>query len=272
MVAPPYDILSDRGSTGALPEEPLQHHPHRPRASWRKTASGCTEDWHGRAGELFRSVAGPGDPRRRDRSLPITSCGSATPCPTAPAKSWWASSAAAGSAPLPTAKSSRTSTPLPSPRRIDCRLMRTTAANISQIYAFYSDPEKRVRPAPGAGPWRRRPLSRPWTTKGKSTTCGSSRTAGLIGAIQAVFAERPLFIADGHHRYETAVAYKEERGRPRASAVAGWNYVMMFAANLDEGGITVLPTHRLIRAARAFREPMRSRRRWASGTASRRAA
>ena len=52
---------------------------------------------------------------------------------------------------------------------------------------------------------------------------------GVNRAIQAIFAERPLFIADGHHRYETALAYKEERARTEGEvAVAGWNYVMMF--------------------------------------------
>src|SRR5690606_19209030 len=67
--------------------------------------------------------------------------------------------------------------------------------------------------------------------------------------IAAALAPRTAYIADGHHRYETALSYREEKERAAGrNPVAGWNFVMMFLVNLDAGGITILPTHRLIKS------------------------
>jgi len=59
----------------------------------------------------------------------------------------------------------------------------------------------------------------------------------------------PIYIADGHHRYETALAYKEEMKaeNPGHTGTEPYNYVMMYLVNIADGGLTVLPTHRLVR-------------------------
>jgi uncharacterized protein (DUF1015 family) len=70
--------------------------------------------------------------------------------------------------------------------------------------------------------------------------------------IEAVVAEmatkRPLIIADGHHRYETALNYRDEMRaqHPDASADAAFNYVMVTLVSMSDPGLVVLPTHRLI--------------------------
>ncbi len=70
--------------------------------------------------------------------------------------------------------------------------------------------------------------------------------------IQAVVEEmapkRNLIIADGHHRYETAINYRDEmRGEhPDAPANAGFNYRMVTMVSMDDPGLVILPTHRLI--------------------------
>jgi len=70
--------------------------------------------------------------------------------------------------------------------------------------------------------------------------------------IEAVVAEmspkRNLIIADGHHRYETALDYRaEQRARyPAAPADAGFNYRMVTLVSMSDPGLTILPTHRLI--------------------------
>ena len=60
--------------------------------------------------------------------------------------------------------------------------------------------------------------------------------------------DKPVVIADGHHRYETALNYKNERrkkdGDPQAPQ--GYDYVMMFLANSEGEGFTVLATHRVV--------------------------
>jgi len=56
-----------------------------------------------------------------------------------------------------------------------------------------------------------------------------------------------VFIADGHHRYETAIAYRDEMRETKGSGEGcGSDFVMMFLANMSDPGITILPTHRLV--------------------------
>jgi uncharacterized protein (DUF1015 family) len=72
----------------------------------------------------------------------------------------------------------------------------------------------------------------------------------LISRLTAVMARRPVFIADGHHRYETACTYRdqlaEERGSPLPSDHPA-HHVMMMCVSLSDPGMLVLPTHRLFR-------------------------
>ncbi len=58
----------------------------------------------------------------------------------------------------------------------------------------------------------------------------------------------PIYIADGHHRYETALTYQKEMKatHPAHTGSEPYNYVMMYLVNMVDGGLTVLPTHRLV--------------------------
>ena len=60
--------------------------------------------------------------------------------------------------------------------------------------------------------------------------------------------KRNLIIADGHHRYETALNYRDEQrvNHPDAPANAGFNYRMVTLVSMSNPGLTILPTHRLI--------------------------
>jgi uncharacterized protein (DUF1015 family) len=71
----------------------------------------------------------------------------------------------------------------------------------------------------------------------------------LIEAVVAEMAtKQPLIIADGHHRYETALNYRDEmrQQHPDAPAGAAFNYVMVTFVSMSDPGLVVLPTHRLI--------------------------
>ncbi|HZU75132.1 MAG TPA: DUF1015 domain-containing protein [Dehalococcoidia bacterium] len=61
-----------------------------------------------------------------------------------------------------------------------------------------------------------------------------------------------LYVADGHHRYETAVAYAEERRRddPRAPAGSPFERCLVYLSDSSDPGLTILPTHRLLRPGR----------------------
>lgn len=67
-----------------------------------------------------------------------------------------------------------------------------------------------------------------------------------IAKAQQVLAKATVFIADGHHRYETALDYQCERSASGANPSAAWNSVMMMLVNLDTDGLTILPTHRVL--------------------------
>ncbi|MBM4123901.1 MAG: DUF1015 domain-containing protein [Nitrospira sp.] len=68
----------------------------------------------------------------------------------------------------------------------------------------------------------------------------------LVATLQA----KPLFIADGHHRYETALTYRKLRrqqaGLPPSGGLQAYDRVLMLLASLEDPGLTVLPTHRLL--------------------------
>jgi len=135
-------------------------------------------------------------------------------------------------------------------------LTRATAANLSQVFGLFSDPagetdalfdaaiagEPSCHATDADGV-----LSRVWAIKDPET----------IAAVAGIIGDRPVFIADGHHRYTTALAYRDERRA--ADAAAGitpadpaYDYVMMTLVNMDDPDLVVLPTHRLARSEGAF--------------------
>jgi len=75
----------------------------------------------------------------------------------------------------------------------------------------------------------------------------------FIARLQHEMADKKLIIADGHHRYETALAYRDEM-RSQNSAVqdAPWDFVMMTFVNMDSPGLVVLPTHRVVKNLESF--------------------
>ena len=75
-----------------------------------------------------------------------------------------------------------------------------------------------------------------------------------IKKIQQVMTDLPLFIADGHHRYETALNYRNLM-REKTGKLDGeqpFDYVMMYFSNMEEPGLTIYPTHRLIHDLQGF--------------------
>jgi uncharacterized protein (DUF1015 family) len=62
-------------------------------------------------------------------------------------------------------------------------------------------------------------------------------------SIGEAFVDRRLLIADGHHRYETALAYHEEMGTPESG------YMLVVLVSLEDPGLTIFPTHRVFRKA-----------------------
>jgi uncharacterized protein (DUF1015 family) len=132
----------------------------------------------------------------------------------------------------------------PGPREDRLRLTRATRANLSPIFSLYSDATGAARDALTAAGG-----DVPWvlTTDDDGTVNRLGRVADpeAIAAVQQVLAGIELLIADGHHRYETARVYAEEIG-----GEGPHRYVLMCLVALQDPGLTVFPTHRLVRGLR----------------------
>jgi uncharacterized protein (DUF1015 family) len=129
----------------------------------------------------------------------------------------------------------------PGPREDRLRLTRATRTNLSPIFALHSDPAGAARSslAPHAA-------GEPWgdVTDDEGTRHRTWRVTDpdAIEAAQAALADAELLIADGHHRYETARVYADEVG-----GEGPHRYVLMCLVALEDPGLTVFPTHRLVR-------------------------
>ncbi len=128
----------------------------------------------------------------------------------------------------------------PGPKEDRLRLTRATRANVSPIFSLYSDPTdaawSALSPSTQSDPWGE-------VTDGDGTTHRLWRVAdpAAIAAVQEATRDAELLIADGHHRYETMQAYTSEIGGPGEH-----DYILMCLVALEDPGLTVFPTHRLI--------------------------
>jgi len=78
----------------------------------------------------------------------------------------------------------------------------------------------------------------------------------LVSRLRSLLKEKDLYIADGHHRYEVSWAYKDMRSKETLDAdlPKGWDYVMAYLCPMEEPGLLMLPTHRLIKSDKTFEQ------------------
>ena len=136
----------------------------------------------------------------------------------------------------------------PKADRLD--LLRATRAHFGQIFMLYNDtgeidhllsskshPDTEVQDEYGV-------LHRMWRVSDPK----------VIGLIRSKMSDKKLIIADGHHRYETALTYRNE-GRAQQNAerdTALYEKVMMTFVNMNSEGLVILPTHRVVHGLAAF--------------------
>ena len=125
-------------------------------------------------------------------------------------------------------------------------LMRACSANFSPLMCMYDDPQGRMRRLLMS--YAENAALQVTDETGEEHRLQPITDSQQIKLIQDFFAERQLYIADGHHRYETALNYRrevEERRRGLDPDDAA-NFVMMALIDVDDPGFLVLPTHRLL--------------------------
>lgn len=127
------------------------------------------------------------------------------------------------------------------------RLMDTCEAQFSQIFSLYSDEQAEVMGLlDSARPDQ--PIVDVKDVSGARHRLWSVTDADTLKRVKDVFKDKPVYIADGHHRYTTALNYrrlmKERTGHVLENAP--WNYTMMYLCPMEDPGLSVLPTHRLL--------------------------
>jgi uncharacterized protein (DUF1015 family) len=139
---------------------------------------------------------------------------------------------------------------LSGPKADRLKLFRASAANLSSVFLVYEDAERTLdRLLAGlldAGPAH---VAR--DAGGIEHHLVAIDAPEPIAAIRAFLADRPVVIADGHHRYETALAYRDERraAEPGAGPGASFERTLAYFANAYSPGTLLLPIHRVVREA-----------------------
>ncbi|MGV3724406.1 MAG: DUF1015 domain-containing protein [Actinomycetota bacterium] len=139
------------------------------------------------------------------------------------------------------------------------RLLSTARAQFSPIFGLYAAPEAGVRARLEAAATLA-PVAAAVDSDGVEHRIWPVTDAEFINWAAEAFAGKQVFIADGHHRYETSLRYRNERRAETPGAPPSpFDYVMTFLVEMDDPGLVLLPTHRLIPAGLPSPEELRAK-------------
>lgn len=129
-------------------------------------------------------------------------------------------------------------------------LMKATDCNFSQVYSLYMDEDKSV--------WSKidnlssgEPVHKITDEVGVTHRMWTVTDEAEIAEICKLFEDKKLYIADGHHRYETALNYNEYL-KSQGLATDDSGYIMMMLVNIENSGLVVFPTHRIVKGLSDF--------------------
>ncbi len=136
-------------------------------------------------------------------------------------------------------------------------LTKATGANLSPIFGLYRDSANHVA-GKLASVIGREPLA-VGTLDGVESRIWAVTDPTVIADVTRLMAEKPIYIADGHHRYGTGVLYRDwlvqQKGKLPSEHPA--NYVLCVFCAMDDPGLLILPTHRVLPAVKASAETFR---------------
>jgi uncharacterized protein (DUF1015 family) len=138
---------------------------------------------------------------------------------------------------------------LTGPKEDRFRLMTATAMSLSPVFLLYDLPGDDVTAAWKKAAGAELPTSTTTDDAGNVTRLWRSSDPDLLGAVKARLAQAEFLVADGHHRYETALRYQKTRGSAAtlsAESAASYDYCLVYLANKSDPALTIYPTHRLL--------------------------
>ena len=135
------------------------------------------------------------------------------------------------------------------PKADRLELLRATQTHFEQIFMLYADSGEIEAQLHSAAP----PDIEVTDEYGVLHRVWKISDPVAIAALQSRMREEKLIIADGHHRYETALAYRDERRAAEGnSAAAPYDSMMMTFFNMNSPGLVILPTHRVVHGLPSF--------------------
>jgi uncharacterized protein (DUF1015 family) len=136
---------------------------------------------------------------------------------------------------------------LSGPKADRLELLRQTRTHTGQLFMLYSDEQRRVDAILAEAESLAPPATEMRDEYGVVHRLWVIAEPERVAAIEKAMAAQKLVIADGHHRYETALNYRNERRAhtPDTSPNASYERAMMTFVNTHSEGLTILPTHRV---------------------------
>lgn len=132
------------------------------------------------------------------------------------------------------------------------QLMRACPANLDPVFGFYPAPDGPIRTVLD-GCTEADPVVQFVDEDEIRHRMWILRDPAALAALARAFRDKPIIIADGHHRYETALTFRAERRAQEAPAASGrgplhpHDFVLMYLVSAEDPGLVILPTHRVIR-------------------------
>jgi len=251
LVAPPYDVISEEEQDRFYQQDP--HNVIRLILGKKRTGDSDWDNVYTRAADYFQRWQSDHILiRSKDPCLYVTAM-TYTPGNGEPERTRW------GIIALVRIEDPDSGVILPHERTFSAhkddrlRLFRACNAQFSQIFGLYEDPENQVLGACSEaltvlpqmdfhledGTWHRL-----WMINRRA----------LFKEVSEAMASKAIFIADGHHRYETARNYRDiMRARyGRKPENRSYEFVMMYLSGMNDEGLTILPSHRLIKRVPTF--------------------
>lgn len=142
---------------------------------------------------------------------------------------------------------------LDAPKADRLLLTRALEANLSPVFSLYSDPEKKIDRVI-TKLLKTEPFINFETPAGETHRVWREHNPTVCKMVNDILQEQPLFIADGHHRYETSINYRNEcrHANPPGDGMEGFNHTLMYLSNLNDEGLVILPIHRALHGLSPF--------------------
>ncbi len=143
---------------------------------------------------------------------------------------------------------------LSKPKSDRMNLMQSCNANISPVYVLYEDIDKSISRILYEHISGNKPQIDVEGINGISERLWVLSEKDILDDLVQIMADKKLFIADGHHRYETALNYKKMALEKNDSHTGSepYNYTMMLMVDMDDPGLLILPTHRAVNGLKNF--------------------